>query len=319
MSNALLDFRARAFGLNWSSRIHLEHFLACSDNHQPFDVRVETSTNLSARRAMRHINRGFVCEDGFRFVGRDEACFDMRNGNVIDVVAGPRWKGSMPWSFYSTVTALLLAWRGLLPLHASSVAIDGQGILICGPSGAGKSSLVASLVAEGATLLSDDLSVVASCVEPNDYQLLPGRPGIRLLPDMAQWFTTWTSFAIPGDHRSKVMCIPASGLAEKPAPLACIVVLGSSAMTWSSGDRMAILGSQLFRPGWMGVLPGAEKRETDLQNIVTTVDMISRATTSRLDGNPMGREAASLIAEVRRRSPKAGLNAVRAANLATAT
>ena len=41
-------------------------------------------------------------------------------------------------------------------LHASCVAIDGQGVLITGSSGSGKSSLALNLLALGAVLVSDD-------------------------------------------------------------------------------------------------------------------------------------------------------------------
>ncbi|WP_299146895.1 HPr kinase/phosphatase C-terminal domain-containing protein [uncultured Tateyamaria sp.] len=41
-------------------------------------------------------------------------------------------------------------------LHATSVAIHGQGVLIRGASGSGKSSLALQLMALGAQLISDD-------------------------------------------------------------------------------------------------------------------------------------------------------------------
>jgi HPr kinase/phosphorylase len=45
-------------------------------------------------------------------------------------------------------------------LHATSVAVDGKGILILGPSGAGKSSLALQLIAQGAVLIADDRTEV---------------------------------------------------------------------------------------------------------------------------------------------------------------
>lgn len=41
-------------------------------------------------------------------------------------------------------------------VHATTVAVDGKGILIIGPSGAGKSSLALQLIALGADLVADD-------------------------------------------------------------------------------------------------------------------------------------------------------------------
>lgn len=45
-------------------------------------------------------------------------------------------------------------------LHASCVAIDGRAVLIEGPSGSGKSDLALRLIDRGATLVSDDYTIV---------------------------------------------------------------------------------------------------------------------------------------------------------------
>lgn len=45
-------------------------------------------------------------------------------------------------------------------LHASAVAFEGRAVLITGPSGAGKSSLALGMMALGATLVSDDRTLV---------------------------------------------------------------------------------------------------------------------------------------------------------------
>ena len=45
-------------------------------------------------------------------------------------------------------------------LHASSVSIDGRAVLIEGMSGSGKSDLAMRLIDRGATLVSDDYTIV---------------------------------------------------------------------------------------------------------------------------------------------------------------
>ena len=45
-------------------------------------------------------------------------------------------------------------------VHASTVSIGGQGVLIVGPSGSGKSSLALQLIAMGAGLVADDCTEV---------------------------------------------------------------------------------------------------------------------------------------------------------------
>lgn len=57
-------------------------------------------------------------------------------------------------------------------VHASCVAIDGRGVLIAGPSGAGKSDLTLRLIDAGATLVSDDYTVLT----PRDGALYAAPP-----------------------------------------------------------------------------------------------------------------------------------------------
>lgn len=48
-----------------------------------------------------------------------------------------------------------------LVLHATTVAVDGRGLLIMGASGSGKSSLALQMIALGAELVADDRTGIA--------------------------------------------------------------------------------------------------------------------------------------------------------------
>jgi hypothetical protein len=75
---------------------------------------------------------------------------------------------------------LLCHQRGVLPIHASTVDIDGEAVLLAGASGAGKSTLAAAFLRRG-LVLSDDVSPLdLSGVEP---VILPGLRRIRLWSD----------------------------------------------------------------------------------------------------------------------------------------
>lgn len=73
-------------------------------------------------------------------------------------------------------------------VHATSVAVDGRGLLILGPSGAGKSSLALRLIALGARLVADDRTeltavdgrLLARCPAPPIQGLIEAR-GLGLL------------------------------------------------------------------------------------------------------------------------------------------
>lgn len=73
-------------------------------------------------------------------------------------------------------------------LHATSVAVDGRGLLILGPSGSGKSALAIRLLALGALLVADDRThltaaggrITARCAAPGISGLIEAR-GIGLI------------------------------------------------------------------------------------------------------------------------------------------
>ena len=74
---------------------------------------------------------------------------------------------------------ILLHQRGLLPLHANAVEIDGQAYAFTGASGAGKSTLAAWFHDHGHRIIADD--VCAICFdEAGCPSVAPGLPRLRL-------------------------------------------------------------------------------------------------------------------------------------------
>jgi hypothetical protein len=73
--------------------------------------------------------------------------------SVLPAVAPWRWERLL----FAQVLPLAAALRGRELFHASAVALEGSAYAFVGLSGAGKSSLAAHLVANGATLLTDDV------------------------------------------------------------------------------------------------------------------------------------------------------------------
>ena len=74
---------------------------------------------------------------------------------------------------------VILHQRGILPMHASCVALDGHGVAFAAPSGSGKSTLVAALLGRGATFVSDDICALTA-VHEGEVRVWPGAPRMKL-------------------------------------------------------------------------------------------------------------------------------------------
>lgn len=93
-----------------------------------------------------------------------------------------------------TVMAALLHQRGFLVLHASAVAIQGQGVAFVGHKGGGKSTTAAALYARGHAMITDDILAVAP--GSGTPQVVSAFPQLKLYPSSAT--------AALGDHPSSL-------------------------------------------------------------------------------------------------------------------
>jgi HPr kinase/phosphorylase len=62
-------------------------------------------------------------------------------------------------------------------VHATAVAIDGQGILLTGPSGSGKSDLALRIIDRGGVLISDDVVIVSKADQGLSVGVAPNIAG----------------------------------------------------------------------------------------------------------------------------------------------
>ena len=132
---------------------------------------------------------------------------------------------------------ILLHQRGLLPLHANAVEIDGQAFAFTGESGAGKSTLAAWFHDHGFRIIADDVCAI-SFDQDQSPCVAPGLPRLRLWREALERSgrdaaafersyagdDNWDKFDVPLPHESTI-----SG----PVPLAGIYVL-------VKGDALAI-------------------------------------------------------------------------------
>lgn len=267
-------FCGHAYGLVWRSDLPLVQF-ANGDDAQTADVLIRRSTALALRDHVAQVRAGAVFTDGTRFPWRDQAIFDMADGNRVDYLPGPTWTGALPHAFYGTVVAHLLAWRGLIPMHACAVAIDGRAVLIAGAAGAGKSSLTAGLIAAGARLLSDDLSAIrCDSVDAPNPAILPGRTTIRLDPVVAAW-TDGEVLDLPSwETRGKQVLRLRARFDAGAYPLAGVIALGLPPGTLEPVARAQFLARHLFRPAWLAALPNHPERQRALLKLADFLPVV---------------------------------------------
>ena len=110
-----------------------------------------------------------------------EARVLVENGRAVTVEPAPGHDLTDARSvLMAPVQAVLWHQRGLLPLHASVVGVNGRAVALAGPSGAGKSTLAAVLAAGGCDVLADDICILDAAA---GGQVLAGTRRLRLWRD----------------------------------------------------------------------------------------------------------------------------------------
>jgi hypothetical protein len=146
-----------------------------------------------------------------------------------------------------SVLGVLCHQRGLLPMHASAVRIEGRAVLFAGNSGAGKSTLAAALGARGHALVADD--VVA--FDPINAEVLPAFPQRKLATDVLEALSLESQGLVANRPGQPKFHVPASqGYDAAPLPPSLVFLLTSVLPRDSHEMRMqdsAIALAQLDR------------------------------------------------------------------------
>jgi hypothetical protein len=121
-----------------------------------------------------------VDEHGATLTVEGVAKYRISNGRrvVVQPVAGVP-EANVRLFLLGSAMGLLLHQRGLLPLHASAVEIDGRAVAFTGPSGSGKSTLAAAFHDRGHRVIADDICVIGFDGE-GKASAYPGIPRMRL-------------------------------------------------------------------------------------------------------------------------------------------
>lgn len=173
---------------------------------------------------------------GHRVIGElpEIGHFLIENGRFVTIepAAGVDLATLRP-SILGPVMAVVLRQRGLLVLHASSIAINHQAIAFLGGSGWGKSTLAKAFHAQGYDVLTDD--VMAVDVRSDPAIVYPAFPQFKLSPAAAESLGEDATTLLPVfPSAPKLSCRFIDGFQQTPLPLQCVYVLGK-------GDRHEIV------------------------------------------------------------------------------
>lgn len=215
----------RVHGLNIASELELPELVQLSPPRDHPDIHVRMSPLPIAADA-RPTSLPFLSA-----VGKD-ALFTMdnagrylvRDGREILIDPYPAADLALVRLFLlSAVLCMACCQRGLLALHASSVAFDDRVVAFAGPPGAGKSTLAAHSLATGGALMSDDFLVV-SLADGEPAFAHPGMPSVKLWRDALVGLGRSPDGLRPDWFRAEKFHVPVTH-AQTPLPLARLCVL----------------------------------------------------------------------------------------------
>ncbi len=125
------------------------------------------------------------------------------------------------------VLSFSLLARGVEPLHATVVVVDGKAVGFLGDCGDGKSTLGAAFLRLGYPMLTDDLLVLARM--PSGYAVQPGMPRVKLFPAVARRVLGAPARGVRMNDGTAKRILPLGPgeTARQPAPLRALYVLAA--------------------------------------------------------------------------------------------
>jgi len=172
-------YRYGIYGLSVRSDFPLPELPEHEDRGDP-DIEIRVG-RLPAGKEKDGLNVG---PDGALLQIADIASYLIRDGQEIVVDPQPRAaQRNVRLYLLGSAMGVLLLQRGLFPLHANAVEIEGKAIAFMGESGAGKSTLAAWLHDTGHRVIADDVCALRFDAERSQTMVHPGMPRIRLWKD----------------------------------------------------------------------------------------------------------------------------------------
>lgn len=218
-----------AFGLRVRSEIPLPELPEqLGESKDTADIMIEKNDVSKLWYELSSSPRMFVVTEKLvMFQIEDIAIFLIQEGKRIVVSPLPSYEEDIVRLYLlGTCMGALLMQRKILPLHGSTVAINGKAYAFIGDSGAGKSTLASAFLNRGFQLLSDD--VIAVTLSPDEHIpfVTPSYPQQKLWQESLNKFGMESSDFRSIYGRETKYCVPVSSrYFANPLPLAGVFEL----------------------------------------------------------------------------------------------
>ncbi len=214
-----------AFGLRIDSEIMLPELSIAEDG--PADVQIrygEVPDKLDTPLDEAYFFQASAGEFLFKVEG--VANYYITNGEQIIVQPSSQLNfRTIKLYLLGTAIGVLLMQRGIVPIHGSTVAINGCGVIFTGVSGAGKSTMAAALHKKGYPLLADDISAV-TCDQDGIFRVQPGYPQQKLCQASADIIDINTqAYDRISEDRNKYAIPVSAGFRKLPVPIAGVYII----------------------------------------------------------------------------------------------
>lgn len=209
------------FGLLIDSAIELPE-LRAGDGDAPADLTIALGMIAPSDSARTDRQSQLLTID-------DVARYRVRDGRSILVErAAAADDANVRLFLLGTVMGIVLHQRGLLPLHANAIEIDGAAVAFMGPSGIGKSTLADWFTRQAFRMVADDVCAIR--MAGGVPMVEPGIPRLRLWEDALEARGSSAdglnlSFAGDPDYRKFDVPLPAEAGTDVALPLAAVYLL----------------------------------------------------------------------------------------------
>lgn len=217
----------KAFGLSISSDIYFPELETISHQIEStdIDIRIGDLTSLyfepNGEPVQFIFNKNYIA---FQF--SDVATFFIQDGKSITVSPIKEAdEDQIRLYILGTCMGVLLIQRRILPLHGSTVAINGRAYSFIGESGAGKSTIASAFLKQGFQLVTDDVIAVELSKDSVPY-VKPSYPQQKLWQESLGQFGIETANYSPIYKRETKFVVPVdSQYLTEPIQLAGIFEL----------------------------------------------------------------------------------------------